>query len=150
MDHSGAAALENNHDARDHDARGRVWHVCELHIHERRRSMDRTRALEGCYPCKVGLNSYAASGQTRRPRDRRACSRSCSLRAPDLEKVLEAPPGFEPGMEVLQTSALPLGDGAAQKGVWRSDEHRIVPDAWGAIKNPRSGDDLGNDAGGTS
>ena len=27
--------------------------------------------------------------------------------------MLEAPPGFEPGMEVLQTSALPLGDGAA-------------------------------------
>ena len=27
-------------------------------------------------------------------------------------KKLEAPPGFEPGMEVLQTSALPLGDGA--------------------------------------
>jgi hypothetical protein len=30
---------------------------------------------------------------------------------------LEAPPGFEPGMEVLQTSALPLGDGAARSGV---------------------------------
>ena len=29
-----------------------------------------------------------------------------------LRKKLEAPPGFEPGMEVLQTSALPLGDGA--------------------------------------
>src|SRR5215217_5346184 len=28
--------------------------------------------------------------------------------------ILEAPPGFEPGMEVLQTSALPLGDGAAR------------------------------------
>ncbi len=28
------------------------------------------------------------------------------------EEKLEAPPGFEPGMEVLQTSALPLGDGA--------------------------------------
>ena len=28
---------------------------------------------------------------------------------------LEAPPGFEPGMEVLQTSALPLGDGADRK-----------------------------------
>jgi hypothetical protein len=28
------------------------------------------------------------------------------------KKRLEAPPGFEPGMEVLQTSALPLGDGA--------------------------------------
>ena len=26
--------------------------------------------------------------------------------------MMEAPPGFEPGMEVLQTSALPLGDGA--------------------------------------
>ena len=27
---------------------------------------------------------------------------------------MEAPPGFEPGMEVLQTSALPLGDGAVR------------------------------------
>ena len=30
----------------------------------------------------------------------------------DLLMKLEAPPGFEPGVEVLQTSALPLGDGA--------------------------------------
>ena len=30
------------------------------------------------------------------------------------EERMEAPPGFEPGMEVLQTSALPLGDGAAR------------------------------------
>ena len=29
--------------------------------------------------------------------------------------ILEAPPGFEPGMEILQTSALPLGDGAIKK-----------------------------------
>ncbi len=29
-----------------------------------------------------------------------------------LLRELEAPPGLEPGMEVLQTSALPLGDGA--------------------------------------
>jgi hypothetical protein len=29
-----------------------------------------------------------------------------------IEQVVEAPPGFEPGVEVLQTSALPLGDGA--------------------------------------
>ena len=28
------------------------------------------------------------------------------------QRRLEAPPGFEPGIEVLQTSALPLGDGA--------------------------------------
>src|SRR5687768_16568944 len=31
------------------------------------------------------------------------------------ERRVEAPPGFEPGMEVLQTSALPLGDGAGWK-----------------------------------
>ena len=30
-----------------------------------------------------------------------------------IEEKLEAPPGFEPGVEVLQTSALPLGDGAS-------------------------------------
>jgi hypothetical protein len=40
-----------------------------------------------------------------------------SPRTEDLRarKKLEAPPGFEPGMEVLQTSALPLGDGAVLK-----------------------------------
>src|SRR5215212_5217327 len=33
----------------------------------------------------------------------------------DLKRFgLEAPPGFEPGMEVLQTSALPLGYGAEE------------------------------------
>src|SRR5688572_25750965 len=32
----------------------------------------------------------------------RACSHSCSHRHYDLENLLEAPPGFEPGMEVLQ------------------------------------------------
>ena len=34
----------------------------------------------------------------------------------DLLGKLEAPPGFEPGVEVLQTSALPLGDGAVTNG----------------------------------
>ena len=33
---------------------------------------------------------------------------------------MEAPPGFEPGMEVLQTSALPLGHGATQDKTGRS------------------------------
>ena len=33
---------------------------------------------------------------------------------------MEAPPGFEPGMEVLQTSALPLGDGALKRENGRS------------------------------
>ena len=41
-----------------------------------------------------------------------ACSHSCSHWSLEIEKRLEAPPGFEPGVEVLQTSALPLGDGA--------------------------------------
>jgi hypothetical protein len=34
------------------------------------------------------------------------------FRRRDLLSNLEAPSGFEPEMEVLQTSALPLGDGA--------------------------------------
>ena len=33
---------------------------------------------------------------------------------------LEAPPGFEPGIKVLQTSALPLGYGAMNKGLLKS------------------------------
>ncbi len=37
---------------------------------------------------------------------------------------MEAPPGFEPGMEVLQTSALPLGDGAART---RADRRHDLP-----------------------
>ena len=35
------------------------------------------------------------------------------------QESVEAPPGFEPGVEVLQTSALPLGDGAPYKDKWR-------------------------------
>src|SRR5690606_26970188 len=38
---------------------------------------------------------------------------------PDQE--LEAPPGFEPGVEVLQTSALPLGDGALRTRVRKEE-----------------------------
>ena len=38
-------------------------------------------------------------------------------RTPDV-RLMEAPPGFEPGMEVLQTSALPLGDGAVEPEAW--------------------------------
>ena len=33
------------------------------------------------------------------------------------QEKMEAPPGFEPGMEVLQTSALPLGYGADLEGL---------------------------------
>ena len=47
---------------------------------------------------------------------------------------MEAPSGFEPEMEVLQTSALPLGDGAVWKRIPQRREHRIVPDAPEPIK----------------
>ena len=47
---------------------------------------------------------------------------------------LEAPPGIEPGMEVLQTSALPLGDGAVlESSGARTNARAYVP------RTPRSG-----------
>src|SRR5215467_5863169 len=51
------------------------------------------------------------------PSDRERAARMGNLKGPPSErsKKLEAPPGFEPGVEVLQTSALPLGDGAPKK-----------------------------------
>ena len=45
-------------------------------------------------------------------------------KAPDYSVKLEAPPGFEPGIEVLQTSALPLGDGAGRNCV-QGDSGRV-------------------------
>src|SRR5262249_48429225 len=49
---------------------------------------------------------------------------------------VEAPPGFEPGVEVLQTSALPLGDGAGET-VW-STRRAVRLRACGATRdNPR-------------
>jgi hypothetical protein len=54
----------------------------------------------------------ARSAGPQRPRAR---SEMGNLKGPHRAKLkLEAPPGFEPGMEVLQTSALPLGDGAGR------------------------------------
>ena len=59
---------------------------------------------------------------SRRPRHRDNCRDSPAVdvavnRRNDriYSAELEAPPGFEPGVEVLQTSALPLGDGAPGK-----------------------------------
>ena len=48
----------------------------------------------------------------------------CSHRAGEGTKRLEAPPGFEPGMEVLQTSALPLGDGAGRNRLYEGSSGR--------------------------
>jgi hypothetical protein len=47
---------------------------------------------------------------------------------------MEAPPGFEPGMEVLQTSALPLGYGADLEGLERSAG--LVSHGSGAFRAP--------------
>src|SRR6185436_12644999 len=54
---------------------------------------------------------------------------------------MEAPPGFEPGMELLQSSALPLGDGADRTGLWKSGEkpHRTRRGAAQARNTRRRG-----------
>jgi hypothetical protein len=52
----------------------------------------------------------------------------------DTNLGLEAPPGFEPGMEVLQTSALPLGYGAGLS----EDEDRFRPRSGAAATAPDS------------
>src|SRR5438105_371462 len=68
-------------------------------------------------------------------------------RNPRWLKKLEAPPGFEPGIEVLQTSALPLGDGAdrnSRLGLGGGEAHlrgcapRRATFAWPANRNSRS------------
>jgi Phage integrase, N-terminal SAM-like domain len=72
------------------------------HLHARRRCVAsrgdriaRTAVVPNC-------SQVAESGHSVRLAK---CHETCWLE-------LEAPPGFEPGVEVLQTSALPLGDGA--------------------------------------
>src|SRR5580765_4860856 len=67
--------------------------------------------------------------------------------ARSLEK-LEAPPGIEPGMEVLQTSALPLGDGALRDRctlsgglhLYRGSPVVSRPDEQGGRTSPDGGD----------
>ena len=58
---------------------------------------------------------WLSKGSTRGEDALSPCSPRCSHHGRDNRKRLEAPPGFEPGMEVLQTSALPLGDGAGRR-----------------------------------
>ena len=79
-----------------------------------------------------------ASGEARAEcsEPKRGAGGKSARSADPLAPKLEAPPGFEPGMEVLQTSALPLGDGADRMRVLENDEHRIVPDAPGPSKDP--------------
>jgi integrase len=68
-------------------------------------------------------NGRAATGGIGADSAQTAASGSCcenralgaSVRPSAVTCGIEAPPGFEPGMEVLQTSALPLGYGAATR-----------------------------------
>ena len=65
--------------------------------------------------CKRGPEGTAASAAARA-----RSARGESQRGPTRAKSrLEAPPGFEPGMELLQSSALPLGDGAGRNSIVR-------------------------------
>ena len=84
----------------------------------------------GAWPCSAGVSStprtraVKTDGDTfalMKPLDTAGGCQACPCSHPayELEKVLEAPPGFEPGMEVLQTSALPLGDGAGRNQLGR-------------------------------
>ncbi len=73
-------------------------------------------------PATCGANERCPHRDSRTFRS--ACL--CGARTHDaiFLRNLEAPPGFEPGMEVLQTSALPLGDGAPR----RDSAVRLKPD----------------------
>ena len=63
-----------------------------------------------------------------------AGSHPCSHRGLGDREGLEAPPGFEPGVEVLQTSALPLGDGAPQNGARARGRARDFESTVGAVR----------------
>ena len=64
------------------------------------REAPRRTRTERDLPKRISEEASRASERVRGP----------GTKSPD--RILEAPPGIEPGMEVLQTSALPLGDGA--------------------------------------
>jgi hypothetical protein len=72
--------------------------------HIREESFVERVSICGCIDLSI------VTGQKGTVRDTFADDRKRNLT--NCEVKLEAPPGFEPGMEVLQTSALPLGDGA--------------------------------------
>lgn len=59
------------------------------------------------HPCRTALRHCSGRSLASNPgRGREERDRRCGY------DLLEAPPGFEPGIEDLQSSALPLGDGA--------------------------------------
>ena len=75
--------------------------------------------IRSLLPIRHRFRERGASASTGSSQLQNSCSRRRAVlaRARKLLIGLEAPPGFEPGMEVLQTSALPLGDGAGRNSI---------------------------------
>src|SRR5262249_28399408 len=95
-DRAGAARTRQHYDDAQHlHARGRrIASVCD-------------RRCGAAIVWRFGPKWTQIAGDARNSDARK---RQCGL-----SLRLEAPPGFEPGVEVLQTSALPLGDGALKR-----------------------------------
>ena len=70
------------------------------------------------------------------------------LPPPPRTGKLEAPPGLEPGMEVLQTSALPLGDGAVRTATRAAREDSRSRSLGGQVQPFERGEALIDLAGG--
>src|SRR4029453_18519249 len=69
-------------------------------------------------------------------------NRDCFKRRASKNLGLEAPPGIEPGMEVLQTSALPLGDGAVSRAGVRTIGRARRPAALGTGERVGAGNGI--------
>src|SRR5262249_20073552 len=84
--------------------------------------------MEGSSSVRGHRSSSPATRKSKISSNRR-CRTNMRLRRNRISLELEAPPGFEPGMEVLQTSALPLGDGADRRTfpAERGTPHRTRP-----------------------
>ena len=72
---------------------------------------DETGPLESAQDVATGSNAPA----NKMSLSLRNTDSDAAVRSESVAVVEEAPPGFEPGMKVLQTSALPLGYGARKK-----------------------------------
>src|ERR1043165_3583028 len=79
-------------------------------------SQRRSRSLGGCTSSQLWIWTAICSGSSTTSL-RRNAKKERFAEGAERREGLEAPPGFEPGVEVLQTSALPLGDGASRRAL---------------------------------
>ena len=73
-------------------------------------------AAKGDSPINRWSNRSVLAEVAEASRGAAAFAKATAPKGVPADQKMEAPPGIEPGMEVLQTSALPLGDGA----LWRN------------------------------